>query len=189
MGHLIRSADVGILDVETRRYVRQYLTKSGSEAKPPEKGVAVSFVHEGISKRPIAFFKESFGTKKLFNLACDWWALANEPITIFADELSASLHPRLLDSLIRAVNDNPNDRARSQLIFATHDTSLLEGRDGLPPGLRRDQVYFTKKDSHGASELYSLTEFKDEARTVHNIRKRYLSGLYGAIPSSASVSL
>ena len=76
--------------------------------------------------------------------------LANKSVTILADELSAGLHPRLLDGLIRAVNDAPRDRVQSQLIFATHDTGLLEARDGLPPAMRRDQVYFTKKDAQGA---------------------------------------
>ena len=197
MRHLIRPADVGIRDAQTRReplrhpdlssskWVRAYV---GAGDAPPD-AVMVSFVHEGMSSQPIDLPKESSGTIKLFGLAPDWWALAERPVTIFADEVSASLHPRLLDSLIRAVNDNPNDRVRSQLIFATHDTALLESRDGLPPALRRDQVYFTKKDPQGVSELYSLTEFKDDARTVHNIRKRYLSGLYGAIPSAEKVSL
>ena len=75
------------------------------------------------------------------------------------------------------------------MIFTTHDTGLLESQDGQPPALRRDQVYFTKKDAEGATELYSLAEFKDDARPVHNIRKRYLSGLYGAIPSVEKLSL
>jgi hypothetical protein len=195
MRHLIRSADVGIRGAQTHReplqipdFVRGYLTQTGGGDLPAER-VMVSFVHEGTSSQPIDFSRQSSGTKKLFNVGPDWWALANDPVTVFADELSASLHPRLLDSLIRAFNDTPNDRVRSQLIFATHETGLLESRDGLPPALRRDQVYFTKKDPHGASELYSLTEFKDEARTVHNIRKRYLSGLYGAIPSPEKLSL
>ena len=39
------------------------------------------------------------------------------------------------------------------------------------------------------AELYSLAEFSDEARPVHNIRKRYLSGLYGAIPAVEKLSL
>jgi hypothetical protein len=189
MRHLIRPADVGIRDVQTRRepleipgFIRDHLAETGG-GDLPQKRVVVSFMHEGKSSQPIDFSLQSSGTKKVFNLGPDWWRLANEPVTIFADEVSASLHPRLLDSLIRTFNDAPNDRVRSQLIFATHDTGLLESRDGLPPALRRDQVYFTKKDSQGASELYSLTEFKDSARSVHNIRKRYLSGLYGAIPS------
>jgi len=196
MRHLIRAADVGISDVHTGRVpldlpdnLREQLAKSDSGFKLPDNRVEVSFVHEGNTSGPIDFSNESSGTTKLFNIADDWWTLANEPVTLFADELSASLHPRLLDRLIRAVNDAPTDRVRSQLIFTTHDTGLLESQDGQPPALRRDQVYFTKKDAKGASELYSLAEFKEEARPVHNIRKRYLSGLYGAIPSVEKLSL
>jgi hypothetical protein len=95
----------------------------------------------------------------------------------------------LLDRLIRAVNDAPPEQTRAQLVFATHDTGLLEGQDGLPPALRRDQVYFTKKDAKGESVLYSLAEFKETARPVHNLRKRYLSGLYDAIPNVEKLSL
>jgi AAA15 family ATPase/GTPase len=196
MRHLIRSADVGICDVETRResveipeFLQEEFAKAGVAGRLPDKRVVVAFVHKGASNQPIDFSYESSGTQKLFNLAGDWWALANKSITVLADELSASLHPRLLDSLIRAVNCVPADGVRSQFVFATHDTGLLEGRDGLPPALRRDQVYFTRKDSLGASELYSLAEFRDDARTVHNLRKRYLSGLYGALPSAEGLSL
>ena len=196
MRHLIRSADIGISGVKTRRenveipdFVRAEIVKMVGEVELPDKRVIVSFEHEGTAPQLLDFANESAGTKKLFNLAHDWWLLANEPLTLFADELSASLHPRLLERLIRAVNEAPAERVPSQLIFTTHDTGLLEGQDGQPPALRRDQVYFTKKDTKGATELYSLTEFKEEARPVHNIRKRYLSGLYGAIPSVEKLSL
>jgi uncharacterized protein len=196
MRHLIRTADVGICDVNTRREslkipdeLREQIEKTANGLKLPDTRVVVTFVHEGSSNRPIDFSDESAGTKKLFNIAGDWWALANEPVTLLADELSAGLHPRLLDRLIRAVNDDPSGRIRSQLILTTHDTGLLESQDGQPPALRRDQVYFTKKDAKGASELYSLAEFKEDARPVHNLRKRYLSGLYGAIPAVEKISL
>ncbi len=149
----------------------------------------MSFVHSGLTEQSFDFAFESAGTRKLFNLGADWWALANEETTLFADELSASLHPRLLIHLIRGVNDQSSKSFQSQLIFATHDTGLLEGIDGQPPALRRDQIYFTKKDSESASELYSLAEFKDDARPVHNIRKRYISGLYGAIPVIEGLAL
>lgn len=196
MRHLVRVADLGICDVHTRREIREIpdelrdeLAKIDSELTFPDTEVVVCFVHEGNAKRPIDFSDESSGTKKLFNISGDWWALANESITLFADELAASLHPRLLDRLIRAVNDPPSSRVRSQLIFPTHETGLLESQDGQPPALRRDQVYFTRKDMNGVTELYSLAEFKEDARPVHNIRKRYLSGLYGAIPSVEKLSL
>jgi AAA15 family ATPase/GTPase len=196
MKHLIRAADVGICDVITRReklevpdVVRETFAKLNSELKFPEQTVVVSFVHQGKRKQPIDYSDESSGTKKLFNIAADWWRLANNPVCIFADELSASLHPRLLDRLIRAVNEAHSKRTTSQLVFATHDTGLLEAQDGLPPAVRRDQVYFTKKDAKGESDLYSLAEFKDTARPVHNLRRRYLSGLYSAIPNLEKLSL
>jgi len=195
MHHLIKTADVGICDVSATREplkipeeLREFLEKSSGGSSLPETSVVVSFVHQGQTNRQIDFSNESSGTKKLYHVASDWWSLANESVTLLTDELSASLHPRLLDRLIRSVNE-ASDRVRSQLIFTTHDTGLLESQDGLPPALRRDQVYFTRKDAFGASELYSLTEFKDDARPVHNIRKRYLSGLYGALPSVEMLSL
>ncbi len=77
----------------------------------------------------------------------------------------------------------------SQLIFATYDTILMESLDGEPPAIRRDQVYFTRKKPDGATELYALAEFRGDARPVHNIRKRYLSGLYGATPLLEKLSL
>ncbi len=196
MNHLMTAADVGIRGVETRkeRFVlpsplREQIEKEGAGFSIPSERVVVSFVHGGRVACPIAFDEESAGTVKLFNLAGDWWRLANEPVTLFADELSASLHPRLLDRLIRSVNELPEGRAKSQLVFTTHDTGLLESIDGLPPALRRDQVYFTKKDNDGASSLYALAEFKDDARPVHNLRKRYLSGLFGALPSVGGIEL
>lgn len=195
MRHLIRPADLGIHDVRARIDRVQHpaslveFAKAEGTIKLLEKQVNVVFLHEGETSPSIEIFLESSGTRKLLTIAGDWWSLANEPGALFADELSASLHPRLLDRLIRSINDASATPTRSQLVFATHETGLLESQDGQPPALRRDQVYFTKKDAQGASELYSLAEFKEEARPMHNIRRRYLSGLYGAIPSVQRLSL
>ncbi len=196
MNHLVRAADFGICDVTTRREnfaipkeVREQIERENAGRKFPDSRIVVSFVHEGEVNRSIDFSRESAGTKKILNIAKDWWALAHEPVTILAEELSASLHPRLLDGLVRAVNEAPTDHMRSQLVFATHDTGLMEGRDGMPPALRRDQIYLTQKDDRGATTINSLTEYKENARGVHNIRKRYLSGLYGAIPLAEKLSL
>ncbi len=196
MQHLIRAADVGICDVELNNeeyelpdMLKAYLEKSITGIKVPTTRHAVSFMHEGAKRKTIDFTDESAGTKKLFNLASDWWQLAKNPVTLFADELSASLHPRLLDRIVRAVNDVANSTVKSQLIFATHDAGLLEGHDGRPPALRHDQVYFTSKAADGATKLYSLAEIKENASESINIRKRYLSGLYGALPSIERISL
>ena len=82
MNHLIKGADVGICDVRTRlekvklpEAMRESLE---TNAEFPDTLMAVSFVHDGNSKQPIDFSTESSGTKKLFNIAGDWWTLANE---------------------------------------------------------------------------------------------------------------
>jgi hypothetical protein len=161
----------------------------GGELDFPKTLVRVSFIHEGGLDHPVDLLDESSGTRKLFTLGPSWYLLATEPVTLFVDELGASLHPRLLDRLVRSVNDAPEARAQSQLIFATHDTGLLESQDGLLPALRSDQVYLTKKDVFGGTELYSVAEFEDDLGAATSMRKRYLSGLYGALPSVGKLSL
>ena len=64
----------------------------------------------------------------------------------------------------------------AQLIFTTHDTSLLDLEL-----FRRDQIWFTQLTSERATELYSLVEIKD-VRKHENIAKGYIAGKYGAIP-------
>jgi hypothetical protein len=94
---------------------------------------------------------------------------------LIVDELDRSLHALLVRELI-AMFQNPEVNVNNaQLIFTTHDTSLLDGTL-----LRRDQVWFTEKDSDQASRLFPLTDFtprKNEAR-----ERGYLSGRYGGVP-------
>lgn len=69
----------------------------------------------------------------------------------------------------------------SQLVFATHDTNLLDNSF-----LRRDQIWFTEKNDVAATDLYSLVEFKDasgaKVRNDRSFEKDYINGRYGAIP-------
>ena len=91
------------------------------------------------------------------------------------DELDASLHPTLVQTLIRMFHDPSINRNNAQLICNTHDTTLLDAAI-----FRRDQVWFVEKDRAGASHLYPLLEFsprKDEA-----LERGYLQGRYGAVP-------
>ena len=66
------------------------------------------------------------------------------------------------------------------MIFATHDTNLL-----YYGNYRRDQIYFVEKDQYGASDIYSLVEYKEDGKTIRKDRsfeKDYIDGRYGAIP-------
>ena len=96
--------------------------------------------------------------------------------TIVIDELSSGLHPLLLQAIIKMFYDKKLNTTNAQLIFSTHDISLLN-----LDLFRRDQIYFVEKNhSTGISTLYSLDEFFPEKE--ENARESYLQGRYGAIP-------
>ena len=77
--------------------------------------------------------------------------------------------------------DTEYNNKNAQLIFTTHDVSLLEA-----DLLRRDQIWLAEKDSFGVSTLTALNEYKTEdgkgVRNDEAISKNYLRGKYGAIP-------
>lgn len=124
---------------------------------------------------------ESEGTKKMIEIAGPIFdAILNGKILI-VDELDAKLHPFLTRKIISLFMDKGINSKGAQLIFATHDTNLLNIQY-----LRRDQIWFTEKDKSDSTDLYSLVEFRDDAgnkvRNDRNIEKDYINGRFGAIP-------
>jgi AAA15 family ATPase/GTPase len=116
---------------------------------------------------------ESEGTKKLFVLAAPILdTLINSQILI-VDELDARLHPLITKAIIKLFHSPDNKKA--QLIFATHDSTLLTSEF-----FRHDQIWFAEKNSHESTDLYSLIEYDIDQNT--NFGKDYLRGKYGAIP-------
>ena len=75
--------------------------------------------------------------------------------------------------MFNSATGNPNN---AQLIFATHDTNLLDHRL-----LRRDQIDFVEKNQDRTSTVYSLSDVKG-TRNVADFEKDYLGGRYGAVP-------
>jgi hypothetical protein len=124
---------------------------------------------------------ESEGTKKYFNLLGLIILYLKSGGVLIIDEIDAKLHPVLTKQIIKLFNSKETNPKNAQLIFATHDTNLLSA--GI---LRRDQIWFTEKNRQGATDLYSLLEFKLEddskVRNDASFEKDYLKGRYGAIP-------
>ena len=124
---------------------------------------------------------ESNGTNKLFDIAPVIVKALSVPSVIIIDELDCSLHPFITRHLIELFNNKEFNPLRSQLIFATHDTNLLDKKY-----FRRDQIWFTEKDDVGGTDLYSLVEFKEpgggKVRNDRSYEKDYINGRYGAIP-------
>lgn len=96
--------------------------------------------------------------------------------SMFVDELNVKLHPLLLKFIIDLFYKK---ESRGQLIYTTHDTTLMDRRF-----FRRDQIWFVQKDEFGYSELVALSDFK--VRTDASFEKDYLAGVYGGIPSLKS---
>lgn len=124
---------------------------------------------------PFELKQESAGTAAYFALLGPLVEALKFGRVICVDELDSSLHPLMAMEIMRLFENRSQNPKCAQLIFNTHDTNLLNtGR------LRRDQIWFTEKDSKGESHLYPLTDFKP--RREENIENGYLQGRYGAIP-------
>lgn len=130
--------------------------------------------------------QESSGTNKLFNISGPIFDVLNDGGLLVVDELDASLHPLLTLAVTKLFNSSEFNRNNAQLIFATHDTNLL-----CYGNYRRDQIYFVEKDEYGASDIYSLVEYKEDGKTIRKDRsfeKDYIEGRYGAIPFIGNLS-
>ena len=103
-------------------------------------------------------------------------AIKNNKILII-DEIETSLHTLITKSLIAYYNSHNN--TSSQLIATSHDLLLLDDKYLL----RKDQIWFVHKDLDG-NYLYCLNNFKDNSETDPrgNVMKKYLKGLFGALP-------
>ena len=140
--------------------------------------VEVEFIHHAEpSGKDVHFsnIEESNGTRRFFELVGPWVLACAEGRPLLVDELEASLHPHLVHQLLRLFQNPENLGAEAQLIFTTHDTTLLD-----PELFRRDQIWFTEKDKGGSTRLYSMLDYKP--RKGEAMQKGYLSGRYGAIP-------
>ena len=133
---------------------------------------------EGREVNNVAFSfsrNESEGTIKYFSLAYPIIDALDNGKRVVIDELDSRLHPLLVKRIIALFNDARTNPKGAQLLFTAHDTYLLSA--GL---FRRDQVWFTQKDNFGATELYSLAEYK--VRRTSPFERDYLLGKYGATP-------
>jgi len=128
---------------------------------------------QGIESQGLPLARMSTGTRKLlYFLAPIYEALEGQEV-LFIDELDASFHPLLLALLLKLFHRH--NKKGAQFAFSLHNPRLLEQKL-----LRRDQIYFVEKTPRGASQLYSLLDYK--VRNDEKLDKNYLKGKYGALP-------
>jgi len=130
---------------------------------------------------------ESEGTQKLFALSAPIIDALEHGKTLVIDELDSKLHPVMMRFILNLFNSAEKNPKNAQLIFNTHDVNLLSKRF-----FRRDQIWFTEKDEYGATNLYSLADFKDlteEEIDNETFKKDYFQGRYGAVPFTGDFSV
>lgn len=118
---------------------------------------------------------ESKGTQKLFALSGLLINTLKEGDILVIDEFDSSLHLFITTAIVELFNSKSANPNNAQLIFMTHDTNLLSNKL-----FRRDQIWFTEKNRYGATDLYSLAEYK--IRNDASFENDYIKGKYGAIP-------
>ncbi|AFZ22497.1 putative ATPase [Cylindrospermum stagnale PCC 7417] len=196
---LIKKLDLGISDIRVKKEseitldslplaiadeLKNFILKSGAK-KPP----SIYTVHQKFDKQgnyvSMELFdleaQESEGTKKIVAIAgllVD--TLKNGKVLIF-DEFDARLHPLISKAILELFNSKETNYNNAQLIFMTHDTNLLSNQL-----FRRDQIWFTEKNKYGATDLYSLVEYK--IRNDASFESDYIKGRYGAIPFIGNLS-
>jgi hypothetical protein len=190
---LLQLADLGVQDFTVERFDLEHrtlpdilnpqtlysLTPEEQQGMRQWLSVEVRLRHKsGKQSRQLVefpFSDESLGTRRLFALSGVWLLSLLYGSTSAIDELDSSLHPLLVVALLGMYFNPAYNRKEAQLLFNTHDTTLLD-----TAFLRRDQIWFVEKDQEGASHLYPLSDFS--ARKDGALARGYLRGRYGAIP-------
>lgn len=184
MCEFLRAADISIADIEVTTQqamvhsIRFDLATGKREETASEQAVdEIKFHH--ITEHGRAVFDlmdESSGTRNLLFLTGPILDILHKGLTLVVDELDTSLHTLLVQELVRLFHRPEVNTGGAQLIFTTHDTSLLDAY-GL---FRRDQVWFVEKHPDQSSSLYPLLDFSP--RKNEALERGYLQGRYGALP-------
>jgi AAA15 family ATPase/GTPase len=188
--NLLSEADIGISDIRLESgesinnmqlliknlFIPEFEYQEIEEGDTIEimKVITIHKMNDSNSEIELEMSDESAGTRRLFNIAGYLlWVLECGEVLII-DELDRSLHPVLSKALLKMFNNPEINKNNAQLIFTTHDTTLLDGEIFRP-----DQIWFTEKDN-SMTKLYSLFDFRP--REDESLQKGYLLGRYGAIP-------
>jgi len=178
----LASADLNIVDlrVETQLSAEKALPLTFPLEMRERLGKStLKFLHHETNTNnavPFDADDESEGTRKLFALAGPLIDILEKGHILVVDELNNSLHPTLMQFLIRLFHNQTLNKRGAQMIFTTHDSSILD-----QTLLRRDQVWLIEKNFEQATQLYPLTDFKPRQNEAW--QRDYLEGRYGALPS------
>ncbi|MDQ1286510.1 MAG: hypothetical protein QG622_75 [Actinomycetota bacterium] len=177
MESFIRAADVGIEKIVVEQPAPR------PRVDPEGRSIVLEnprFKLRHVGAELFDLWDESDGTLSWLTMLPGVLAVLDSGGLLVIDEIDSSLHPNLTVLLIKQFRSQVTNPQGAQLLFTTHDASLL-GTSFGEEILGRDQVWFVEKGADGASSLYPLSDFRPRAGG-ENRERRYLAGSYGAVP-------
>ncbi|WP_420570907.1 AAA family ATPase [Kordia sp.] len=192
--NFIAGADLGFTETKVERFkLTEEILEKGNVPKEirkmilesDEENVVVSTKHTIYDENNDEidniyfnlFVNESLGTGKYVALSGPIIDTLLHGKTLIIDEFDAQLHPHLSKSIVELFNSKENNPHGAQLIFASHNSSLINSKRKL---FRRDQILIAEKDQYGVTSLESLYDKK--IRKDASFEKDYLEGKYEGIP-------
>jgi len=180
----LTSADISIADIEvvTNKVPSQSVhvdLVAGKTEMRAEEVEENKLLFRHVTENGEAVFDlmdESNGTRNLLFLSGPVLEVLTNGQVLVIDELDTSLHTLLVRELVRLFHSPDANPRGAQLVFTTHDTSLLDAHELF----RRDQIWMVEKDRDQASSLVALAEFSP--RKGEALERGYLMGRYGGVP-------
>lgn len=166
----LKKADVGIVDVKIGRTINP----NGNIQYYPV------FMHEVEGKKfPVVMWHESSGTRKLFYDLFLYYITLERGGVLLADEFDINLHPDILPMLIDLFESEEDNSKKAQMIFSTHDTSIMDR-------LGKYRTYLVNKVEN-ESFGYRLDEIPGDIlnadlRNDRPISQWYRKGKLGGVP-------
>ena len=153
-------------------------TVFNEDSNKPEAMLQMRFVHkfysgdgEFVKAYPLPLSCESAGTLQLLIFIQLITKFTEDGGVLVIDELSAHLHPLLVEYILNYLQRESNTKA--QLIYSTHSAETMSNQ------FREDECYLVEKDEKGCSSLYSLAAFSN---LPADRSEAYLQGRFGAVP-------
>ena len=183
--HFLKAVGTGIDALSVERNDEQLLAAMYQSLPPAERMLVIDANKYKVrcghrnSKGEMVYFdlaNESMGSARFLWMAGHIYHALKQGEVLVIDEIDTSLHPQLTEFLVELFNDPEINANNAQLIFTTHDVTLMN-----PSYMRRDQLFFVDKNDDGVSELYALDEFS-EVRKDTPFAKWYMQRRFNATP-------
>jgi AAA15 family ATPase/GTPase len=184
---MLRHADFDITNIETKRleqtaekqavvynFIKELGVLSEDEQDIFESyKIYITHSNEENLEYTIDMESDSAGTKTFLIIMARLIDLGNRGGLILMDEFGKTFHTKLSEHYMKRFS-NPNiNKKNGQLLFDTHDVSLLNVFDPR-------QIYLIDKCQEGYTCCTSLSDYS--IRSNDNIELGYLKGRYSAIP-------